>query len=109
MFKANSQKWEKGVIFCHYHVCMISDGRGITLPCPFQNFRGLAAPRVGKSSSTGPPLGFGTAGAPNGDGAEVLQELELRLELPILVEHWVLKEQRVLIEHPRGILEVLKS
>ena len=51
---------------------MISDGRGITLPCPFQNFRGLAAPRVGKSSSTGPPLGFDTAGAPHGDGAEVV-------------------------------------
>ena len=51
---------------------MISDGRGITLPCPFQNFRGLAAPRVGKSSSTGPPLGFDTAGAPHGDGVEVV-------------------------------------
>ena len=51
---------------------MISDGRGITLPCPFQNFRGLAAPRVGKSSSTGLPLGFDTAGAPHGDGAEVV-------------------------------------
>ena len=51
---------------------IILDGCGITLPRPSQNFRGLAAPRVGKSSSTGPPLGFDTAGAPHGDGAEVV-------------------------------------
>ena len=61
---------------------MISDGRGITLPSPFQNFRGLAAPRVGKSSSTGPSLGFGTARAPHGDGAEVVAGVAAGAEAP---------------------------
>ena len=51
---------------------MILDGSGIKLPRPSQNFRGRAAPRVGKSSSTGLPLGFDTAEAPHGDGVEVV-------------------------------------